>query len=151
VRRLVGVGVIIAHDPLSDGRSNILLRGVGRARIEEELPTGPGVPYRLVRALWVPDRAVGGDRAAAAAQTLTALSAQLAERLPEGGDTLRALVATQREAGPLSDLLSAALVTRSTERLRVFETLDVLRRADVVADAIAAALRTLGDAGQAPN
>src|SRR5262245_34911268 len=37
VRALCGLGLIVAHEPLADGRANILLRGVTRARIVEEL------------------------------------------------------------------------------------------------------------------
>jgi Lon protease-like protein len=151
VRRLVGVGKVIAHEPLEDGRSNILLRGIGRARIEDE-DEDPDErrPYRMVNAIWVRDRPLDEDRASSTRQTLAALAAQLADRLPEGGDTLRSLVATQKEAGALADLLCAALVTQPDERLKMFETLDVLRRADGVAEAIGLALRTLGERGS-PN
>jgi Lon protease-like protein len=144
VRRLLGVGVLVAHEPLSDGRSNILLRGLGRARIEEEVDE-TAQPYRRVRALWVRDRPLALERSQAIRQTLSALAGQLADRLPEGGDTLRSLVHTHSEAGALSDLLCAALVTQPDERLRMFETLDVARRADGVAAAIGVALATLAD------
>jgi Lon protease-like protein len=49
LRRHVCVGYVVRHDPLTDGGSNILLQGVCRARIEEEIP---GEPYR--RALLEP-------------------------------------------------------------------------------------------------
>src|SRR5438552_7638331 len=45
---VIGVGVLARVDNLPDGRFNIVLRGVTRARIAEELPSGE--PYRLVRA-----------------------------------------------------------------------------------------------------
>src|SRR4051812_25753034 len=48
VAPIVGVGVLAKIEPLPDGRFNIVVRGVRRARIEQELPTGE--PYRLVRA-----------------------------------------------------------------------------------------------------
>src|SRR6185369_8808617 len=38
VRAVVGVGEVIGHEALEDGRCNILLRGVARARIDTELP-----------------------------------------------------------------------------------------------------------------
>lgn len=44
----VGLGRVIHHQPLPDGRSNVLLESVGRARIHSELPTVQ--PYRIVRA-----------------------------------------------------------------------------------------------------
>lgn len=151
VRRLVGVGTIVAHEPLEDGRSNILLRGIGRARIEEELEAGPEQPYRMVRAIWMRDRPLAEERQESAKNMLRALASQLADRLPEGGDTLRQLVSVHGEAGPLSDLLCAALVTQPEARLRMFETLDIARRADGVAEAIGVALATLGHGGRAPN
>lgn len=40
-------GRIVEHEPLEDGRSNIVLRGEYRYRIEEELPAGR--PYRVAR------------------------------------------------------------------------------------------------------
>src|SRR5918911_5271031 len=45
---VVGVGALARVESLPDGRFNIVLRGVQRATIEQELPTGE--PYRLVRA-----------------------------------------------------------------------------------------------------
>ena len=104
VRSLVGVGTVVAHEVLPDGRSNILLRGLGRARIDEELPVEAGRLYRIVRATWVKDDPIEAARAQATRQTLWALAAQLADRLPDGGPTLRALVDSQREAGPLADI-----------------------------------------------
>lgn len=151
VRPLVGVGAIVAQDTLPDGRSNILLRGLGRARIEEELAAEPGRPYRLVRATWVTDVPTDAGRAQAARQTLAALAVQLADRLPDGGPTLRTLIESQREAGPLADLLAAALVTRPAARLRTFETLDVLLRSDQVIDAIGVALASLGASSTPTN
>ena len=145
VRPLVGVGTIVAHEPLPDGRSNILLRGLGRARIDEELALDPSRPYRLVRASWVVDEPLPEGRDHDLRQTLALLAGQLADRLPEGGDTLRALVGSQPDAGALSDLLAAALVTKASARLRLFESLDIAARADGVSDAIAAALTLLAD------
>jgi len=151
VRRLVGVGSIVAHEALEDGRSNILLKGLGRARIDDELPEESGRPYRVVHAIWVRDHALAPDRESSTRQTLVALAGELADRLPEGGDTLRSLVGSQPNASALSDLLAAALVTAPDERLRMFETVDVQLRSDGVAEAIATALATLADPDQVMN
>src|SRR6185436_5117887 len=53
VRPVCGLGEVVAHDGLPDGRSNILLRGTSRVRIIEELP--PDRSYRLVRCQRLPD------------------------------------------------------------------------------------------------
>ena len=143
LRPLVGIGTVLAHETLPDGRSNMLLRGLGRARIVEELEPPSGRLYRVVRATWEPDDAIDRADDEAARQTLVALSSQLAAKLPEGGDTLRALSGSQPDAGALSNLLAAALVTEPKERLRMFETSAILTRADGVAEAIGLALATL--------
>lgn len=44
IRPVVCLAVIVQHQPLPDGRSNILLRGVCRARVVREMPH---VPYRV--------------------------------------------------------------------------------------------------------
>ena len=148
VRSIVGVGSIVAHEAMPDGRANILLRGIGRARIVTELGSDDDRLYRIVRAEWVPDDEIGEDADLTLRQTLVALSNQLSERLPEGGATLRALVASQSGAGALTDLLCAALVTEPGMRMRMFETLAVDARADGVVEAIGVALATLGGNGE---
>ncbi len=47
VHPIVGVGMVVAHQRLEDGRSHILLQHVGTLRIEEELEVD--LPYRRVR------------------------------------------------------------------------------------------------------
>lgn len=46
LRPAVCVGQIVQHEQLPDGRYNILLQGICRARIVEELPAEEGVLYR---------------------------------------------------------------------------------------------------------
>src|SRR5688572_3650307 len=43
----IGVGEIVAHQPFPDGRCNIVLQYVGRARLQEELRTEH--PFRVIR------------------------------------------------------------------------------------------------------
>jgi len=47
VHPVCGLGLIVHHDPLDDGRSHIVLHGFSRIRILEEIESGR--PYRLVR------------------------------------------------------------------------------------------------------
>ena len=57
VHPVIALGHIVQHAPLAEGRANIVLRGVARLRIEEELAAD--LPYRIVRASELPDH--GGD------------------------------------------------------------------------------------------
>jgi Lon protease-like protein len=130
VRLVCGVGRVIAHDLLADGRSNILLRGSARARIVEELP--PERAYRLVHAAALDDVYPAGVDLGEPTRTLVTLADQLALRLPSGTAVLRELARSQREAGPLSDVLAAALVTDPDDRQALIEMTDVRRRVETL-------------------
>jgi uncharacterized protein len=130
VRAVCGVGRVIAYDPQSDGRSNILLRGFTRARIVEELP--PEHAYRLVRAEALEDLYHPGADLGGAVSTLLVLADQLAARLPSGTETLRTLARSQREPGALADVLAAALVTEPDERQALLENVDVAERVEAL-------------------
>jgi Lon protease-like protein len=58
--RLGCVGRIAAFAPLADGRSNLVLRGVCRFEVAEEIG---GHSYRLARVEWRPEAEVGGPLA----------------------------------------------------------------------------------------
>lgn len=149
VRPVVGVGVIIGHEPLEEGRANILLRGLARARIERELP--PVEPYRRVEARTLSDEFEPGFKPEAARETLTLLANKLASSLPSGGETLRELVRATNQPSALVDVLAAALVTDPDERTRLLEETRLAVRADRVADEIATVLARLSAAGGPAN
>jgi Lon protease-like protein len=140
VHAICGVGRIIAHDPLPDGRSNILLRGEHRARILEELP--PKESYRLVRAEPLAD-VIPATLDPETDKTLVLLADQLAQRLPAGGETLRQLARSVAGPGALTDVLSAALVTDADERQRLLAELDVGKRAEAVIAHLGALLQRI--------
>lgn len=149
VRPTCGLGQIVAYDLLPDGRSNIVVRGLSRARIVEELP--PAQSYRVVRLETLRDQVGPAFDAPGARTTLNALAEELARRLPTGGDTLLELVRDHDEPGPLTDILAAALVTDADERQLLLETLDVERRVERLATHLSALIRSLSRAGSAPN
>jgi Lon protease-like protein len=142
VRPIVGVGAIVGHEAIGDdGRANIILRGLTRARIEREL--APDLAYRVVDAATVGDELAPGLDAAAARDTLVLLADQLALKLPSGGETLRELVRSQPDLGALVDVLSAALVTDPDDRQALLEMIDVASRVDRVSGEIATVLTRL--------
>jgi Lon protease-like protein len=141
VRPIIGVGTVVGHEPIGDGRANIVLRGLTRARIERELP--PDEAYRLVDAATVGDSTVAGFDGAGAREMLILLADQLALKLPSGGETLRELARSQPDLGALVDVLSAALVTDPDDRQTLMETLDVGIRVDRVSGEIATVLTRL--------
>jgi Lon protease-like protein len=141
IRDVCGVGFVVGHEPLPDGRSNIVLRGLGRARIVEELP--PDQAYRVVRLEPMPDRFEASLDRQAATQTLQVLATELAARLPSGSDTLRTLVRSVEDPGALTDVLAAALVTEPSDRQALLETVDVAIRVDALTAFLAETLAQL--------
>jgi len=149
VRPIIGVGAVVGHEPLGEGRANIVLRGLARARIERELPAAE--TYRVVEAAAVADRVADGFDDGAARDTLILLADQLALKLPSGGETLRELARSQPDLGALVDVLSAALVTDPDDRQTLLETLDVGARVDRVSGEIATVLTRLSSSDGPSN
>jgi Lon protease-like protein len=128
-----GIGYVVTHEPLPDGRSNILLRGVGRMSIEREHPTER--KYRTVRARVLTDsRSERPEDAVASHRQLVAVCDHLAAAMPQGGDVLRALVRSAPSPGTCADVIAAALVRDADERQRLLETLDPADRLDRLVD-----------------
>ncbi len=141
LRAVCGLGEVVAHEPLPDGRSNILLRGVARCRIVDELP--PEVRYRIVQAEILAEENHDSPQVMPAHAALILLADRLSHLLPSGGPTLRSLLASQREPGPLSDVLSAALVTDPETRQDLLETFDVVRRIERLSAEVAGLVATI--------
>jgi Lon protease-like protein len=163
VRRTAGVGKIVAHRKNPDGTYNILLRGLGRVRIIEELP--PERSFREVRARLVRDRwplsfdlSSARDAVRVLVERLAGLLAQIERSSPpgppgssgpsgDGAGALRALLEGEppsppgqpgrRVPGRFFDTLTAALVRDPRARQKLLETADLSRRADLLSGELA--------------
>lgn len=138
----VGIGRIVSHRRLSDGRINIVLRAVGRALVQDELTVD--APFRMVQARLLPE----DDRGAAAALgRLRMLIVQIAS----------ASQATRREAGRLLDLaphrfldeLAAKLIDDPDERRGYLRLNRTVERADWLAERLAVAVGSPGSSAEA--
>ncbi|HEY6912597.1 MAG TPA: LON peptidase substrate-binding domain-containing protein [Myxococcales bacterium] len=146
---VIGVGVLARVDRLPDGRFNIVLRGVARARIESELPQAE--PYRLVRALLL-EPAAPAARAATLADALRHLVLALsASRRTEETQTLAQLAARARSPGELADVVAGALLATPRERQAVLDAVELEPRLELAAQAAAAALARATSDAAAPN
>ncbi len=108
VHEVCGVGVIEEHSQRPDGRYDLALRGIGRARIELELP--PLRAFRRVRAVRLEDAPADPALVAAWQIKLGSLWERLAPHLPEQVRDLRALTRGAADAGAYADRLAAAMV-----------------------------------------
>ncbi len=130
------VGACVAADRLPDGRWNLMLRGLGRVHLEEELP--PEHAYRVVRARLLPD--AGSTRPAelgGAHEQLVALCDRLAGMVPDG-EALRQLARALPTPGGCADVVANALVRDPDARQTLLELLDPRDRLELVIGHVAA-------------
>jgi len=132
IARVAGAGFIVEHQPLADGRSNILL--VGEARVSlEELPFVP--PFRRARATMLSDEETHVPDAERSA--LVNIAAAFAAEVRKRDPAFAFYSAPNLSPGALADAYAHQLVIDSVVRQRVLETLDVLERIRIVTSEIA--------------
>ena len=149
VMPIVGVGVLMRVDPLLDGRFNIVLRGVTRARIVEELPSGE--PYRLVRAEPLSPRAPSRAVEQMADSLKRLVLALSAARPSEETQALAQLATRAQDPGDLADLVAGALLAAPRERQTVLEAVEIPQRLELATQAAAAVLARTATTLAAPN
>jgi Lon protease-like protein len=140
---VAGAGFIEADERLADARFNILLRGVARVRLVEEL-LDTGKPYREFRVEVLDDVYPPGGPAALAAEvsTLERFVLELARHSPADSGTrdLAEAVARMRVPARVCDAVAAALVTDTAVRIALLEEQDVARRLGLVVQEVASLL-----------
>jgi uncharacterized protein len=122
VSPVAGIGRIIESARLDDGRYNLVLEGVARARIHE-LPFVP--PYRRVRAeVAASSGAVRPDDVMALLSSITSFTADLKRRKAQ----LELDLPSSDDPGRLADACAHQLIIAVEDRQRLLETLDVGER-----------------------
>jgi Lon protease-like protein len=122
------LGKIVADQRLDDGRYNLLLRGLRRVRLLEELPTDR--PYRTARVELLQD--VGGLGTEAAGALRVRLAEQLSRWVPPEAaatEQFRKLLDSDLAAGALCDVFAFALPLDAALKQELLEELDVAERA----------------------
>lgn len=119
-------GVVTVHEALEDGRSNLVLTGVCRARIVSEWPQTRA--WREVEAEVLPDAAYEGQEEAALRSALFELMA----RVPAEVGQRIAQVTTGARGGGLADIVVGSLVADPERRFDVLRELDVPARLSLV-------------------
>jgi hypothetical protein len=149
VAPVIGVGLLARVEPLPDGRFNIVLRGVRRAVIEQELPTAE--PYRLVRAAPLDPSRSSPSAAQMAADLKTLVLAFSAALRNEETRALAQLAARAADPGDLADIVAGALLSNPRDRQSVLEAVEVEPRLELAMQAAAAALARTASSASAPN
>ena len=142
-----GFGKIVRHDPLPDGRANIVLLGLGRIKIRQELSRDK--PYRVAQGDLLTDEFPDGGRARveAAVRRLRVMLAQVVSGRPQLAERVSPLLNGEMGAIPFVNGLSHLLlpdvdarqayveVQRVDQRIEIVETLLAGALADAVAQA----------------
>jgi len=132
----MGVGQIVRHEREPDGRLHILVRGIARADLVEELPTD--TPYRLVRARLVPDEVPEGFADDESSERLRRMVFALcSSKAGPGAAALAQLASQTTGAGQLADGIIAALVTDVDRRQESLESPQVPARVAIAEAAVA--------------
>ncbi|HET9554396.1 MAG TPA: LON peptidase substrate-binding domain-containing protein [Anaeromyxobacteraceae bacterium] len=152
LRPVAGAGLVIADRANDDGTYDLVIEGVQRVRLLEELERG--APFREFRAELLHDLYPEGG-AAPLQRDLEALGQlvfELAELLPaeSGAGALAEAVARLRVPGAVADLVAAAAISEPEARYRVLETLDVARRLELVKEEVAGVILLLSR-GRTPS
>jgi uncharacterized protein len=148
---VIGAGILARVDPLPDGRSNIVVRGVLRARIVEEISSQE--PYRLVRAEPLRDLPIPASREAALADELRQLVLAFSAWRPGAASSaLLQIAGTSASPGELADAVGAAVLESPDERQQLLEVLSPEERLRRVSQRLAVVLaQTEGGRGTLPN
>jgi len=130
---ILGIGVVAEHQELPDGKFNLIVRGVARARLLRELPSEHSYREAEIEILSEDLSGVTAKDAAALSACLLELGRQLSQ---ETQVALAQLAALRAEPGRLADLSAAALLTPALHQ-RVLAELNVKTRLAFVTDQVA--------------
>lgn len=123
---VVGLGRVIKDERLADGRFNLLLAGLARARVVEEIQS---TPFRVARVELLPDRPATGEGYERRRRVLRAFYFQkLREAAPPGEGAPE--LPDDIPLGDLCDLVISGFVTDPAERLIFLREPDVAARCD---------------------
>jgi uncharacterized protein len=132
-------GVIVHHETAPGGRYNILLHGVQRVRLLEELPLKDG--YRRFRSQRIPPP--NSEALTSAASELARLQScvmSLREQAAHGDKDLVEVIRSTSDPIELADILSAVLVTDPAVRQRLLEAGDLTARLRMLIDSMTDAM-----------
>lgn len=152
LKTICGAGVIETHDRYADGRYDVVVRGLARVRLVEELP--PGKLYREFKAEVLEDVLPAGGAAALQGEleALRQLVYELSMKLPKesGAPQLAEAVAQMKDPSAIVDLVAAAAVSDPEDRQAVLEELDVEKRIARVFEEVAGVVLVLSR-GKSPK
>ncbi|RLB56791.1 MAG: ATP-dependent protease [Deltaproteobacteria bacterium] len=141
IARVSGVGRIVWHEEMPDGRYNIVLVGTGRALLAP-LPMD-GRSYRRGAATLLAEVGCARD---AVTGTLLGCASALTTLLRATDPDFQLHLPPEASPGRIADIVADRLIPDVARRQEILETLDVAKRIDLVTDAVSGALADLAPA-----
>lgn len=144
---IAGFGRIIRHQALPDGRSNLLILGLGRMRIEGELPTDGR--YRIGHGELLKDGiSLGGQGTLAEhAARLRVMAGQALARKPKAVQRMAQIIEHRPEPIPFINAVAQMVLPDVDARQAYLELDQVDARIDAVSSLLASAM--ISDGAQA--
>jgi hypothetical protein len=127
IHKTFGVGKIVEHDRLEDGRYNLQVEGLYRVRLITEYPTDP---FRTGRAMVLQDGPIDARRreVGALSRELRRGSDRLCRLMPEVAASLQAVWGANPHPAMIVDQLATMLVLDAYDRQCILEEIDPIRR-----------------------
>ncbi|HUW36875.1 MAG TPA: endopeptidase La [Rhodocyclaceae bacterium] len=139
--RLVGtIASILRYVTMPDGTHVIVCQGQQRFRVTEYLA---GYPFPVARVGLIEEPEATGTEIEARFIQLKERALEVLQLLPQTPQELVAAVQGVGSAGALADLVAGVMDIKADEKQRVLETLDLVRRLDIVLDYLAKRLEVL--------
>ena len=136
IRPVAGLGRIIQHEELEDGRFHILLQGIHRVRILEEHPMESRL-YRRVRTEVIPDSQEDEKCIDEKLMALYRCVDRLVQSMPEEMESIAALTNKIEDPSILANVICAAIMDPFEKRQAALEELVVSKRLHYATDALA--------------
>ena len=128
LEEMLCIGTITLHEELPDGRSNLVLVGIARARLVKELPHVHG--YREIEAELVEDEVVEPE----ADESLRRAVVELVARIPQAVGQRVAQVTSRVSGGQLADVVASTFMQEPAQRFEVLRETDVRARIEIVTE-----------------
>jgi Lon protease-like protein len=136
ISEVAGVGTIVAHEPMPDGRSNIIVEGRDRVRLEEIIGEAPPrFPYKRARTTRLLDHACTVSEADCAA--LVAAATMFTTEVKKHDPSFTFTMPKDSIAGGIADTCAFQLIVDGSARQAVLEELDPRVRVRMVVDQLA--------------
>ncbi|MFO0597987.1 MAG: LON peptidase substrate-binding domain-containing protein [Myxococcaceae bacterium] len=126
---IVCIGAITMHEQLEDGRSNLVLVGVVRARLLKELAAGTHL-YREFEAELLEDERVEANED----ENLRRAVVELVARVPQPVGQRVAQVTSRVTGGQLADVVASTFMQDPAQRYEVLRETDVRARLEMVTE-----------------